>query len=366
MRATGIMVLALLFAGCVHHVEQDIGPRLELPEIPYDYTGYEVPEHFISIFMELLNSEPESNALTDDGATLGRVLFYDVSLSENLTKSCGSCHHQELGFADGTKFSTGFEGALTQRNSMHLVNHRWNRRFFWDLRAQNLESQVLMPIQDHIEMGMELGDVIDRLEANEDYPRLFEKAFGDAEINENRVSRALAQFVRSMISFSTKYDEGLYNDFTNYTEQELQGKELFFGGETRCNQCHSSHNFHSTNAMNNGLPIQNGDQGQYEFTGNESDINEFKVPSLRNSALTAPYMHDGRFETLMEVIEHYNTGVQPYDNLDERVTQELMVGGTPYALNLSQEEKEALVLFLHTLTDEELISHPKWSNPWVN
>jgi len=118
--------------------------------------------------------------------------------------------------------------------------------------------------------------------------------------------------------------------------------------------------------MNNGLPIQNGDQGQYDYTGNESDMNEFKVPSLRNSALTAPYMHDGRFETLMEVIEHYNTGVQPYDNLDERVTQELMVGGTPYALNLSQEEKEALVLFLHTLTDEELISHPKWSNPWVN
>ena len=365
MRRIYFLIVAILFAGCVHELEVDLSPKLILPETTYDYDGYEVPEHFISAFMDLLDSEPGSNLLTDHGATLGRVIFYDVNLSKNFTLSCASCHQQNIGFSDGQKFSEGFEGQITGRNSMHLVNHRWNRRLFWDLHAQNLEAQVLMPIQDHVEMGMELGDLIERLESNEEYPRLFTNAFGDAEINGTRISRALAQFVRSMVSFSTRYDEGLYNDFANFTEQELQGKDLFFNGVTRCNQCHSSHNFHSTNAFNNGLPAIDGDQGQFEFTGDEDDIMQFKTPSLRNSALTAPYMHDGRFETLLEVVEHYNSGVQPYPNLDERVTEEVMYGGTPYTLDLSQEEKAAIVAFLHTLTDEELISHAKWSNPWV-
>lgn len=361
-----ILAIGAIITGCVHQLDQQLERKLILPDETYNYTDYEVPEHFINSFMNLLDSEPSSNPLTDHGATLGRVLFYDTELSANRSVSCGSCHHQDRGFADVGAFSEGFEGGLTGRNSMHLVNHRWNRRMFWDLRANNLETQVLMPIQDHIEMGMELGDVIERLEKTEHYPRLFANAFGDPEITEQRMSRAMAQFVRSIVSFGTRYDEGLYNDFANFTDQELLGKDIFFNGETRCNQCHSSHNFHSTNALNNGLDLDPVDLGQGGISGNDADIGQFKVPSLRNSALTGPYMHDGRFETLMECIEHYNSGVQPHWNIDERVTVELTIGGTPYQLGLTQEEKEALVAFLHTLTDEEVISNPKWSDPWVN
>ncbi len=335
-----------------------------LPEETYNYADYQFPDGFISGLLNLVNSIPASNPTTDDGATLGRVLFYDVSLSENYSVSCASCHIQEHGFSDPRVKSLGFLGGETKRNSMNLVNHQFNRRMFWDLRASNLEQQVLMPIQDPIEMGMELDDLVDRLQAIDHYPALFDKAFGTSEITSDLISKALAQFVRSIVSYQTKYDVGFASEFSNFTAQENMGRELFFGNATRCAHCHTSSNFYQPSGLINGLDVEYTDGGQGEVNGDPEDHGRFKVPSLRNVALTAPYMHDGRFATLEEVIEHYNSGVQAHPYLDDRLTPDLTPGGTPYELNLTQEQKDALLAFMHTLTDHPLINDVKFSNPF--
>lgn len=335
-----------------------------LPSEPHNYADYEFPEGFISGLLNLVNSIPASNPTTDDGATLGRVLFYDVSLSQNHAINCASCHVQQKGFSDPRTKSVGFLGGETKRNSMNLVNHQFNRRMFWDLRAANLEQQVLMPIQDPIEMGMDLDDLVERLQLIDHYPPLFEKAFGSTEINSDLISKALAQFVRSIVSYQTKYDVGFASEFSNYTEQENMGRELFFGNATRCAHCHTSSNFFQPGGLINGLDEEYADGGQGDINGNLDDHGRFKVPSLRNVALTAPYMHDGRFSTLEEVIEFYDSGVQAHPFLDDRLTPDLTPGGTPYELNLSQEQKDALLAFLHTLTDHPLINDVKFSNPF--
>ncbi|NNE55591.1 MAG: hypothetical protein HKN32_06195 [Flavobacteriales bacterium] len=213
-------------------------------------------------------------------------------------------------------------------------------------------------------MGMTLAEVIARLESTDHYPLLFLKAFGSSAITEDGISKALAQFVRSIQSYQSKYDEGLENEFSNFSEQEIAGMEIFFDGNTRCNQCHISANFHLTGALNNGLDSDPADIGYEGVTNDPGNNGQFKVPSLRNVGVTGPYMHDGRFETLLEVIEHYNSGVQPHPYLDDRVTVEMMTGGTPYQLNMSMEDKAALVAFLHTLTDDVLLSDPKFSDPF--
>ncbi len=360
----GILIsLAFVVTSCKHDIPE-IGPLPILPDSLYNYTVFDFPEHFNSQFLNLIESTPINNITSDEGATLGRVIFYDKMLSRNHTISCSSCHVQEHGFSDPNKFSVGFEGGLTGRNSMHLVNHRFNRRLFWDLRAANLEAQVLMPIEDPLEMGMSLDEVIERMESSSYYPALFLQAFGTSEITSENISKALAQFIRSIHSYNAKYDEGVPIDFANFTAQELLGKELFFNGDTRCNQCHVSANFHLTGALNTGLDAVPSDEGYGGFSGDEEDLGKFRAPSLRNIALTAPYMHDGRFATLLEVVEHYNSGVQPHANLDDRVTVDFTPGGEPYQLNLSQEEKEALVAFLLTLTDFQLLQDPRYSDPF--
>jgi len=342
---------------------------LVLPDSPFNYANILLPNFFLDNDVRNEDNTPNNNQITDNGATLGRVLFYDNNLSRNNTISCASCHIQEHGFADPTALSTGFDGELTSRNSMGLANARFyeNGRFFWDERAESLEEQTLVPIQDLVEMGMTLPELEDKLSELDYYSTLFTNAFGDESVSSDRIALALSQFIRSMVSYESKFDEGLaqVNDiddnFPNFTTSENRGKQLFMSNQTRCFDCHATNVFVGDDARNNGLDATITDLGVGGITGNNNELGEFKVPSLRNIALTGPYMHDGRFETLEDVIEHYNSGVQNNPNLDNRLTQ----GNNVRRLNLSDDDKQALVDFLNTLTDDEFVNDEKYANPFV-
>jgi cytochrome c peroxidase len=299
------------------------------------------------------------------------VLFYDKNLSLNSTIACASCHKQENSFSDPIAFSKGFLGGNTTRNSMSLANARYytNGRFFWDERAITLEDQTLMPIQHPVEMGMTLDSVEKRLAAKDYYKVLFRKAFGDENITRDRVSKSLAQFIRSMVSYQSKYDAGMValghpaapqDNLSNFTQQENQGMHLF---QQNCaGPCHNSELQNMQVARNNGLDLVFTDNGVGTITGRPGDNGKFKSPSLRNAALTAPYMHDGRFTTLAEVVEHYNSGVKDNVNLDQRLRDP--VTNQPQRLNLTQQQKDAIVAFLNTLTDNSFTADIKYANPF--
>lgn len=352
---------------------------LNLRATPFNYSDYPLPEHYNSEDALLADNTPETNPITDMGATLGRVLFYDPNLSLNNTISCASCHQQSAAFADNNKFSEGLNGQLTRRNSMGLINSRFyeNGRFLWDEKAGTLEEQVLLPIQDHKEMGMNLAQLESKLQQLDYYSVLFEKAFGNSQITSARIAKALSQFIRSIISVNSKFDEGLIAagnppveenipDFPNFTELENVGMDLFMRGRkgATCSYCHGTGQNVNDEAKNNGLSLNYIDKGKGEITGNPSDNALFKVPSLRNIVYTAPYMHDGRFETLMDVVNHYSDNVQPHPNLNFRLTTDEQTGGKVLRLNLTQYEKEALVAFLNTLSDEEVLTAEKYSDPF--
>lgn len=335
-----------------------------LPSTPYNYSQIDLPDYFSSGVLTFFESVPSSNPTTDAGATLGRVLFYDTQLSADGSVSCGSCHQQANAFAAGTAFSEGIGGATTVRNSMALFNLRYSRRFFWDRRVNGLEAQVLIPIEHPDEQALDLDLAVERISSISYYPELFEMAFGDAEVTSDRISRALSQFIRSMLSYRSKYDSGLANDFADFTEEELTGKDLFFNGETRCNQCHMTALFYTPGSMNNGLENPYSDLGVGAISGNSADNGKFKVVTLRNLGFTAPYMHDGRFSTLEEVVNHYNGNIVQQPNLDDRLTVGFVIGGTPIDPGLSEEEVSALVSFLRTLDDSYFVSDEKYADPF--
>ncbi len=355
---------------------------LDLKANPFNYAEPDLPEHYNGVEANDSDNTPEINPITNMGATLGRVLFYDKSLSANNTISCASCHQQSMAFSDTAKFSIGLHGERTRRNSMTLVNGRFyeNGRFFWDERAETLEEQVLMPIQDHIEMGLELEELEDKLQTLDYYEILFEKAFGDATISSDRIAKALSQFIRSIVSVNSKFDKGFIAagfpkdeeqmpDFSNFTAQENLGLDIFYRGRKggTCLYCHGTPQHVNDEAKNNGLSLNYSDKGKGEITGNPDDNALFKVPTLRNIAKTPPYMHDGRFKTLMEVVDHYSDNVQHHANLNFRLgTLDDGAAGEMEVLRLklTQTEKEALVAFLHTLTDEELLVDEKYSDPF--
>lgn len=356
--------------------------NLNLKPEPFNYANPILPKHYSQNEANDSDNTPENNPITDMGATLGRVLFYDKKLSIDNTISCASCHEQDAAFSDNRKFSEGLDGQLTRRNSMTLINSRYyeNGRFFWDERAATLEEQVLMPIQDHIEMGLELPQMEQKLAGVSYYNVLFEKAFGTPEVTSDRVAKALAQFIRSIVSYESKFDEGFaaagfpedeeqMPDFSNFSAQENLGMDIYFRGRKggTCLYCHGTPQIVNDEAKNNGLELNYSDNGKGEITGRASDNALFKVPTLRNIAKTAPYMHDGRFETLMDVVNHYSDGVQDHPNLNVRLTtldDGLPGRGDVLKLRLTQEEKEALVAFLHTLTDESILTDEKFSDPF--
>jgi len=300
---------------------------------------------------------PLDNPLTQEGVDLGRRLFFEKKLSINYRQSCASCHQPEHAFSDsGKRFSAGAEGAAGTRNAMGLFNLAWKRSFFWDGRAATLRQQVLMPIQNSVEMHQSLDKVIAKLAATAEYPALFAGAFGSREITTNRVALALEQFILTRISCDSKLDRALQGA-EQLTDEEKRGFELFMteydprrglrGAD--CFHCHGGPLFQSQGFANNGLDAVFPDAGRGAVTGREWDNGRFAVPSLRNVELTGPYMHDGRFKTLEEVVAHYCTGVKRSPTLDPNLAKH-PDGGVP----LSAADQKALVAFLKTLTEESL------------
>jgi len=370
-----IITTGIVFIFSCKKSESAIDPlsALNIPAVPFNYANQALPFYLNIPVINGQNNTPNNNPVTDWGATLGRVLFYDKILSINNTIACANCHKQQFAFSDNHALSTGFAGGSTGRNSMSLINARYypNGRFFWDERAATLEIQTLTPVQDHVEMGMSLDTLVKRLNAKPYYPVLFQKAFGDQQINSDRIARSLAQFVRSIISFQSKFDEGrrvippgqdpILSPYPNFTPQENQGKQLFFSPITACNTCHGTETFTAPGNRNNGIENPSVDRGVGAITNAPQQNGNFKVPSLKSVELTAPYMHDGRFATLEQVIEHYNSGVTNHPNLAPQLKDP---NGNPRRLNLTPDQKAALVAFLKTLTDVAITTDEKFSNPF--
>ncbi|MDO6707280.1 cytochrome-c peroxidase [Photobacterium sp. 1_MG-2023] len=357
-------------------------PRVDIDGLPLpdtetspDYESYVAgqPEYYTSIsstdfqnirFRSVATEDntPRDNELRNPVAKLGRILFYDVRLSANNTKSCASCHQQEHGFTDPAQLSVGFEGGHTGRNSMGLSNARYYDpgRFFWDERAATLEDQTLMPIQDPVEMGMNLFDLETKLGLTSFYGQLFTDAFGDEAITSQRMALAMAQFMRSMVSYESKFDLAVQAELNNdpnpvLSAQEQRGLVLF--EDLNCTNCHTTMAFVMDRNHNNGsVSNNNPDQG---VGGNLAGF--FKTGSLRNIAVGAPFFHDGHLPDLMSVIEFYNSGVNNHNNLSPDLRDRT---GRPVRMNLTQADKEALVAFLETLTDEGFLSNPIFSDPF--
>ena len=350
---------------------------LDLPASYFNYANQAVPSY-------INEDNTGTNTITDAVATLGRVLFYDTNLSENNTVSCASCHQQSHGFSDPAVQSVGKDGGLTGRHSMRLINSRFAEevRFFWDERATSLENQTTQPIRDHIEMGFSgedgdpsFADLLTRMEALAYYPALFLDAFGTSAITEDRMQLALAQFVRSIQSFDSKFDEGLAavgmnnlnQDFPNFTAQENEGKRLFLApppnGGVGCAGCHRAPEFDiDPDSRNNGIiGLAGGGAG--------IDLTNTRSPSLRDligpgGNSNGPFMHDGSLTSLLEVINHYNLipDNNQNTNLDPRLNGPPGPGNQN--LNLTDQQKEALIAFLETLTGTDVYTNEKWSNPF--
>ena len=300
---------------------------------------------------------PLDNPLTDEGVDLGRRLFHETQLSGNNRQSCASCHQATNGFTDAKKFSLGAEGQVGTRNSMPLFNLAWKTAFFWDGRAPSLREQVLEPIENPIEMHETLTNVVSKLRARPDYQKDFARAFGSPDLTADRIARALEQFLLTQVSSHSKFDRSLTGE-VELSAEEKRGFELFhteydprreqFGAD--CFHCHGGALFQSQGFANNGFDASFSDLGRFLVTKKDGDKGRFSVPSLRNVARTAPYMHDGRFATLEEVIGHYSTGVKRSATLDPNLAKH-PDGGVP----LSAEDRRALVAFLKTLTDERFV-----------
>jgi len=337
---------------------------IDLNSLP-DYEGQEIPNY-------ITKDNTVNNPVTNEGAILGRVLFYDKNLSVDNTISCSSCHQQSKAFGDSELVSTGVNGE-TGRHSMRLINSRFSdeTQFFWDERAQTLEIQTTLPIQDHNEMGFsgengdpDLDDLIAKLQSIDYYQELFDFAYGDEEVTQVRIQNALAQFIRSIQSFDSKFDQGraevnnITTDFSNFTTEENLGKRLFLdppgAGGAGCAGCHRPPEFDiDPSSRNNGVIGLIGENGQ--------DLTNTRSPSLRDlfdpgGELNGPLMHDGSFNSLLDVVNHYNLIDEPNQNLDPRLRGQ--------NLNLSDEEKEALVAFVKTLSGTAVYTDERWSDPF--
>ena len=363
------LVFMLFITGCRKDKPAPTAPDGDLTDIPYNPVDFEliVPCEFPE--MEI----PADNPLTIDGVELGRFLFWDPILSADNTMSCGSCHFPSGGFADNLPVSTGIDGIAGRRSSMALVNVGYfYNGLFWDGRAATLEDQALLPVEDPIELHHKWPDVVNELKVHDTYPTMFRKAFGisnTAEITKELTAKAIAQFERTMVSSGqSKYDRERCDAGVFFTPDELDGLVLFsneLGNHPGCTHCHSSSNllFTNNNYENNGIDsvgpevsdlTKFTDLGQGEVTGDVFDNGKFRIPSLRNIMLTSPYMHDGRFNTLGEVLDHYKTGGFTAANSSANQTE----------FPLSEDDKEKIIIFLQTLNDTTFLNNPAFSDPF--
>jgi cytochrome c peroxidase len=294
----------------------------------------------------------KDNPLTEEGFQLGRHLFYDPIISRDSTISCASCHLQQTGFTHvDHQLSHGIEGKIGTRNSMALINLAWNKDFMWDGGVNNLEVQPINPITNPIEMDEKLENVIFKLQRSTKYKMLFTKAFGDEKVTSQRLLKALTQFTVMLKSSNSKYDKVMRKE-KQYNEREQRGYDLF---KTNCASCHKEPLFSDDKFEKNGLAIDTTlyDIGRFKITNKKEDYLRFKIPTLRNVQFTFPYMHDGRFKTLTEVVKYYNSLGH-----DKSLPKELAK-----PMNLSDNDRVDLVLFLTTLTDKEFLFDKRFSFP---
>ena len=345
-----ILILTLGFYSCGNEPVTGYEPTPEPLEIPSLFES--------SILAPVI---PIDNPQTQEGVALGKQLFFDPILSGDNTQACADCHAPQNAFSDPDRFSTGISGNLGNRNAMPLFNLAWNydEKFFWDGRSFSLEHQVLVPVADPTEMGSVWKDLVQELQNHPEYPQKFKDAFGTSKIDSTLVTKAIAQFERTLISANSKFDRYLLGE-TELTPSELNGFNVFMDGEKGdCFHCHGSDKnplwtdnlFH-----NNGLDTSFSDLGLGAITGDPADNGKFKTPSLRNLAYTAPYMHDGRFATLEEVINHYSEGLQNSPTIDP-----LMKFVGQGGVQLTDQEKADLKAFLLALSDPEFISNPNFN-----
>lgn len=361
--------LALLVAGlwaC------ELDPNIE--EAPIDVGVDEENEDYraTAYKLELPSNLPpqiqyENNEdLTQEKVMLGRMLFYDPILSRDSTVSCASCHNQAMAFTDNNKrFSVGVDDQIGDRTSMPLFNLAWVQGLMWDRRHFSMEEQIEDPITNPIEMDETWENVITKLSRHPDYPQYFRRAFRNGQISPENTSEAIAQFERIMVSGNSKFDKFQRNEpGSQLTQQEMRGFQLFVSEAGDCFHCHQQPIFTDGMFHNNGLDEVSSisefkDRGVGAITRNPQDFGKFKTPSLRNVAVSAPYMHDGRFATLEEVIDHYDSGGK------RSPTVSPLMKYSEDGLQLSQEDKDALVAFLKTLTDEEFLSDTALTNPFT-
>ncbi|MEE9438104.1 MAG: cytochrome c peroxidase [Saprospiraceae bacterium] len=340
--------------------------RLNLPTETFEYN---IPTSFSGSF-------PSNNGGNIyHKATLGRVLFYDKMLSVDETVSCASCHHQENAFAENRQVSEGINNLEGTRNSLPLGNTIGFVRYYgtdlstpsgsfaWDESKKTINEQAKAAILNPVEMGHNMSELVDKLKEQDYYKILFKKVYGNEGVTEANMLDAITEFINSMTSKESKFDEGAktasaYTNFNNFSASENRGKKLF--GDN-CGSCHDvNHNSILRSFANNGLDMVYEDKGMGELSPDPSYDGLFKVPSLRNISLTGPYMHDGRFATLMDVVNHYSDGIKNHKNLNSQ----LRSGNSAKAFNFTDVDKNDLVNYLNTLTDNKFIKAQKFSNPF--
>ncbi|MCB9045220.1 MAG: c-type cytochrome [Chitinophagales bacterium] len=359
-RFLSLSILAfLLLTQCKKDPEVPTTEDVTFDQTLYDFNPGKFP-------MPVFNDNPP----TVQGVKLGRMLFYEKMLSQDGSLACAGCHLQSHGFTDTARFSIGVRDLPGKRQAMSVFNTAWHtNEFFWDGRAHLLRDQSLKPIQDELEMNETLDNVVAKLSASEMYRNQFFRAFGNEEVTPEKMSLAMEQFMNTIISNQSKYDKYLAGEAT-LTAEEEHGRQLFFmeyneflpnQSGADCAHCHSGFNFANNKYINNGLDAEGMamDNGREKTSMMMSDRAKFKVPSLRNIELTAPYMHDGRFKTLEEVVDHYNNGIKSSATLDPALQATTNTG-----LRLSQKDKSDLVAFLKTLTDRTLATDERFSDPF--
>ena len=328
----GIVIVFLLACDDMA-VDQPLDSIMQIPE------GFPLPEY------------PKDNEITMDRWLLGKRLFYDPVMSRDMTLSCSSCHLPELAFTDAKKISEGIEDRLGTRNAPTLANVAYHPYYTREGGVPTLEMQILVPIQEHAEFDFNILLIAERLNADSTYVNASWDAY-DRAPDPFVITRAISCFERSLISGHSKYDAFINGNGNALTNQEVSGKNLFFSERLACSQCHNGFNFTNYSFENNGLYAEYNDSGRFRLTGDSADIALFKVPTLRNIAVSAPYMHDGSVSSLEDVIDHYNSGGNNHNHQSHFVKP----------LQLSQQEKEDLVAFLHTLTDHDFLSNPNFRN----